>query len=67
MRGDPTWAGPLAGIALGYPVYHVMEPDIKAQVDESVYDAEVAIMEGVIEEEEINTVLEHCRADLTSS
>jgi len=36
-------------------------------VDESVYDAEVAIMEGVIEEEEINTALERCRADLTSS
>ncbi len=47
--GDPTYAGPLTGVQLGLPVYHVMEPDIKDQVDEKVYEEQVAMMEMVLE------------------
>ena len=36
--GDPTYAGPLAGVQLGLKVYHAVEPEFKAEVDESVYD-----------------------------
>ena len=42
-EGDPTWAGPLAGEALGLPVFHVIEPEVKAQVDDAVYQAEVGM------------------------
>jgi hypothetical protein len=49
-EGDPTWAGPLAGEALGLPVFHVIEPEVKAQVDEQVYQAEVAMTELALEE-----------------
>ena len=28
-HGDPSWAGPLAGVPLGLPVYHVVEPWLK--------------------------------------
>lgn len=48
-EGDPTWAGPLAGEALGLPVFHVIEPEVKAQVDEQVYQAEVGIAELALE------------------
>lgn len=48
--GDPTWAGPLAGEALGLPVFHVIEPEVKAQVDEQVYQAEVGITELALED-----------------
>jgi glycine reductase len=47
--GDPTYAGPLAGIALGLAVYHVIEPEMKAEFDETVYDEQCGMMEMVLE------------------
>ena len=58
-EGDPTWAGPLAGEALGLPVYHIIEPDIKRAVNSSVYEAEVGVAEMVLEEAE--TIVEVVR------
>jgi hypothetical protein len=43
-HGDPTWAGPLAGVSLGLPVYHILEDDIKTQVDPDIYETEVGLM-----------------------
>ena len=34
--GDPTFAGPLAGVPLGLCVCHVLEPEIKAEADKLV-------------------------------
>ena len=51
-EGDPTWAGPLAGEALGLPVFHVIEPEVRAQVDAEVYRAEVGLAELALEEPE---------------
>ena len=31
--GDPTYAGPLTGVSLGLTVYHVCEPEVKAEFD----------------------------------
>ena len=45
--GDPTYAGSLAGVSLGLPVYHVFEPEIKAEFDPAVYQEQVAMMEMV--------------------
>ena len=28
-NGDPTFAGPLAGVQLGLPVYHIFEQEIR--------------------------------------
>ena len=44
-RGDPTWAGALAGVPLGLPVYHILEPEIKAQMDPALYQEHVGLME----------------------
>jgi glycine reductase len=55
--GDPSWAGPLAGVALGLPAFHITEPEIKAQVDEEVYGTEVGMAELVLEAEEIAEAL----------
>ena len=52
-EGDPTWVGPLAGIALGLPVFHVVEPEIKVQIDPQVYQEQVSIMESVLEIEDV--------------
>lgn len=51
--GDPTFAGPLAGVSLGLSVYHVCEPEVKEQFDESVYDEQVSMMEMVLDIDDI--------------
>jgi hypothetical protein len=47
--GDPTYAGPLTGVSLGLQVYHVCEPEIKAEFDEAVYEEQCGMMEMVID------------------
>lgn len=48
-EGDPSWAGALAGTAMGLPVYHVTEEDVKSQVDAALYDAEAGVAEMVLD------------------
>ena len=51
--GDPTFAGPLAGVPLGLRVYHVVEQEFKDSVDPDVYDDQIGMMEMVLEVDEI--------------
>jgi glycine/sarcosine/betaine reductase complex component A len=41
--GDPSYAGPLAGVELGIPSFHILEPDITRQIDPGLYDRELAL------------------------
>jgi glycine/sarcosine/betaine reductase complex component A len=52
-HGDPTYAGPLAGISLRIPVYYICEPEIKEQIPAEVYRNQVEMMEMVLPSEEI--------------
>lgn len=47
--GDPTFAGPLAGVALGLSVYHAVEPEFKKEVDLEVFDEQIGMMEMVLD------------------
>ena len=51
--GDPTFAGPLTGVQLGLTVYHVCEPEMKAEFDEAVYVEQVSMMEMVLDVDDI--------------
>ena len=51
VSGDPTFAGPLAGVPLGLDVYHMFE--LKDEVDEAVYEDQIAMMEMVLDAEAI--------------
>lgn len=51
--GDPTYAGPLTGVSLGLKVYHVCEPEVKAEFDEGIYEDQVSMMEMVLDIDEI--------------
>jgi glycine reductase len=51
--GDPTYAGPLAGVSLGLKVYHICEPEIKEEIDEAVYDEQISMMEMVLDVDDI--------------
>lgn len=45
--GDPTFAGPLSGVSLGLKSYHVFE--LKEEIDESIYDEQISMMEMVLD------------------
>ena len=51
--GDPTFAGPLAGVQLGLTGYHIWEDEIKAEVDAGVYDEQISMMEMVMDVDDI--------------
>jgi hypothetical protein len=51
--GDPSYAGPLAGVALGIPSYHILEPEIVAQVDAAVYERELALSALAMDVDEV--------------
>lgn len=65
-EGDPSWAGALAGTALGLPVYHVIEAIIKNQVAPEVYEEHVALMEMVLEVGDIADAVQQVRASTPS-
>jgi len=51
--GDPTFAGPLAGVSLGLPVYHVFDEVIKAEADQAVWEEQIGMMEMVLNTEKL--------------
>ena len=48
-EGDPSYAGPLAGVALGLKSYHVLE--LKDEVPEEFWDSEMGMAELELEDE----------------
>ncbi len=58
--GDPTFAGPLAGVPLGLKAYHMFE--LKDEVDPAVYDEQVGMMEMVLDVDAIKAEVETYRA-----
>ena len=61
VNGDPSWAGPLAGVALKLPVFHIMEPEIKAQIEPSVYKEHLELMEIALDVDKITQGLDRVR------
>jgi glycine/sarcosine/betaine reductase complex component A len=51
--GDPAYVGPLAGVQLGLPVVHILEEDLKQQVDAGVYDEQVGLLEMTLDVEQV--------------
>jgi betaine reductase len=62
--GDPTFAGPLAGIPLGLPVYHILEPDIVSQLPPDVYAEQLQMDALTLDTEQIFEVVRRIRAEL---
>lgn len=60
-NGDPSFAGPLAGVALGLPVYHIIEPEIKQEIDPQVYEEQVGIVEMVLDVDAITNAVKSIR------
>ena len=62
--GDPTWAGPLAGVSLGLAVYHIGEPEVKEEIDPDVYDEQISMMEMVLDVDDICNEMNAIREQL---
>jgi glycine/sarcosine/betaine reductase complex component A len=54
MVGDPSFTGPLAGVSLRLPVYHILEPEVKEAIPAEVYAKQAGFMEMVVDTEEIS-------------
>ena len=52
-NGDPTFAGPLAGVQLGLACYHVFE--LKDKIADDVYEEQISMMEMVLDVDEIKS------------
>ncbi len=63
--GDPTFAGPLAGVQLGLRVYHAVEPEFKDEVDPEVYDEQIGMMEMVLDVDDIIDEVKSIRDEFT--
>ena len=61
VTGDPSYAGPLAGVPLGLPVFHIFEREIRRQVAADVYETQVAALERSLESEGILASLREVR------
>ncbi len=59
--GDPSWAGPLAGVSLGLPVFHILEEKVRTQVPEDVYADKLLMMEMVLDLPQIEIDLAEMR------
>jgi len=59
--GDPTFAGPLAGVPLGLPVYHVFEEVIKDEADPRLWEEQIAMMEMVLDTAKLTGSVAHMR------
>jgi glycine reductase len=53
--------GPLAGVAMNIPVFHIMEPEIKAQIDPNVYAEHLGLMEIALDVDKITEGLNRVR------
>ena len=63
-EGDPSYAGPLAGVSLKIPVYHVLEEDVMAVVPEAIREEKLQLSTLVIDVEPMRQVLQAARERL---
>jgi glycine/sarcosine/betaine reductase complex component A len=63
-EGDPSYAGPLAGVSLKIPVYHVLEEEVMAVVPEAMREEKLQLSSLVIDVEPMRQVLQAARVKL---
>src|SRR5262245_14739552 len=61
--GDPAYAGPLAGVSLGLPVVHILEPEVKEQVNPDVYSGQVGLLELTLDIDAVHTAMRKLRGE----
>jgi len=59
--GDPAYVGPLAGVSLRLPVVHILEHEVKEQVDPQVYAEQVGLLELALDTESVQRAMRKLR------
>jgi len=62
-EGDPAYVGPLAGVQLGLPVWHIFEDEVKEQADPAVYEDQVGFFALSFDTESINQAMRRARGE----
>lgn len=61
VSGDPSYAGPLAGVSLGLPVFHILEPRLRAQIPADLYEEKLGLVSMVADLPAIGEALDQFR------
>jgi glycine reductase len=59
--GDPAYVGALAGVPLGLPVVHILDEDVKEQVDPGIYEDQVGLLEMSLDTDKVRDVMTKLR------
>jgi betaine reductase len=49
INGDPAFAGVLTGVQLGLSAYHVLEEEVKKEIESDLYETNLEMMEMVLD------------------
>ena len=63
MKAIPRTWGPLAGVQLGLPVWHIFEDEVKRQADPAVYEEQVGFFELSFDVETIKEAMKRARGE----
>jgi glycine/sarcosine/betaine reductase complex component A len=63
-QGDPSYAGPLAGVALKIPVYHVLEEEVLSALPNNLREEKLQLSLLVIDVEPMHQLLKTAREKL---
>ncbi len=59
--GDPAYSGPLAGVSLGLPVYHVLEDEVAAAAEPRTYEEQIGLMRMALDVDGIREAVRRVR------
>ncbi len=62
-KGDPAYAGALAGAQLGLDVYHVLDDAVKAEVPDDVWEEQIGLMADVLDAEALAAAVRSMRSE----
>lgn len=62
-KGDPAYVGALAGVQLDLPVVHILDPEIKEQIDPELYQEQVGLVEMTADLEGIMSAMRKATGD----
>jgi glycine reductase len=63
--GDPAWVGPLAGVQLGLPVWHVFEDEVKRACDPGIYADQIGFFEMTLDVDGVKAAMQRARGEGT--
>lgn len=56
-KGDPAYVGALAGVQLDLTVVHILDPEVKEQLDPAVYQDQVGLVEMTADVEGVRSAM----------